>query len=100
MKSVEGMLCVCTAIFTFLQAGLLENLTATAPKALLPMLTVKGQGTRWVEKRWCRDGKVWTSGGVTNGLDMMAEFLRVTFGTEVATAALGLADVGDRGADY
>jgi hypothetical protein len=31
--------------------------------------------TTWVEKRFVRDGKVWTSGALLNGQDMMRAFM-------------------------
>jgi hypothetical protein len=31
--------------------------------------------TNWVEKRFVRDGKVWTSGALLNGQDMMGAFM-------------------------
>lgn len=34
----------------------------------------------WVEKRWVRDGKLWTSGSVLNGTDMMRAFGREIWG--------------------
>lgn len=47
---------------------------------------------------------MWTSGGVTNGLDMMAAFCRLKFGSgeggEVVETVLGMADVGGREQEY
>ena len=35
---------------------------------------MSGPGTDWVEKRWVRDGKLWTSGALLNGMDLMRGF--------------------------
>lgn len=49
-----------------------------------------------------RDGKIWTSGTITNGLDSMAAFMRERFAdrTSLVEVVLGLADVGGRGQEY
>lgn len=58
-----------------------------------------------MDKRWVKDreGKVWSSGGVSNGCDMMAAYLRDVYGgerREIVEFVLGIADVGERGEDY
>ena len=55
---------------------------------------------KWVDQRWARDGKLWTSGGVTNGLDLMAAYMRETFAPEIVEVMLNVTDVGDRGQFY
>lgn len=39
-------------------------------------------------------------GGVTNGLEMAAEYLRQKFPAPLAGAIIGIADVGNKGIDY
>ena len=56
--------------------------------------------TTWLHQRWVRDGKLWTSGGVTNGLDMMAAYMRETFDPQIVEVALSICDCGDRGQFY
>ncbi|KAI9815104.1 MAG: hypothetical protein M1827_002947 [Pycnora praestabilis] len=107
---------------------------ATGPRPLLPMLRSQFPGLEFVDKRFVRDdiiyghgegedkGKggrekedekkklsIWSSGGVTNGQDMIAAFMREFWGgPEVGNegrrgaveAALGMVEVGDRGEDY
>lgn len=36
----------------------------------------------WVEKRWVRDGKLWSSGALLNGTDMMMAFGKETWGAD------------------
>jgi len=87
-----------------LASGVLAQKTVTAPRLLIPGLKKQFPDVEFVEKRWWRDGKVWTSGGVTNGLDMMAAFCRLKFGSgeggEVVETVLGMADVGGREQEY
>ena len=57
---------------------------------------------RFTKKRWeCdEEGKIWSSGGVTNGIDMMLEFIKKTFGEDLAKV-VGLAgDISERSRDY
>lgn len=69
---------------------------------MLPLLKQMSPKTTWTEKRWEVDsaGKVWTSGGVTNGLDALAAFVRKTYAPEVAGLVCTMADIGDRGQLY
>lgn len=85
-----------------LAAGLLEGKTATAPRALLGMLRAQSPGVNWVEKRWANDGKLWTSGALNNGLDMMAAFESEVWGGEgtLAEHMLRWGSVPRRDVDY
>ena len=98
------MLTVCTGILPALQSGIIAGKRATAPRGVLPMLKKLAPDVEWVDKRWTssEDGKLWSSGGVTNGTDMMAAFLRETsvVAPEVVGLVCALTDVGDRAQDY
>lgn len=93
---------VCTGVFVALPTHLLASKRATAPKMLLPMLQAQHPETHWEEKRWVRDGDLWSSGGVTNGLDMMAAFMRERWPEkrQLIECMLEIADVGERGQEY
>ena len=105
-----ALLSVCTGIFPLFQTGLLAGCRATAPRGILPLLRTSAQDVDWVEKRWvhCLMGgeetKIWTSGGITNGLEMTAAFIREWLGgmgkSGLAEIVLDLADVGARGQEY
>lgn len=57
------ILCVCTGVFVLAQSGVLEGKRASGPRALVPSLKKRFGGTRWVDdRRWVRDGNIWTSG--------------------------------------
>ncbi|KAL4929726.1 class I glutamine amidotransferase-like protein [Aspergillus undulatus] len=79
-ESCAALLCVCGGFEPVLSAGLLEGKTATAPRQLLPMLRGTAPGTNWVDKRYVNDGKVWTTGVLLNGLDMVVAFARSVWG--------------------
>ncbi|KAL8642991.1 MAG: hypothetical protein Q9228_000390 [Teloschistes exilis] len=99
---VRAFMIVCTGCNPAIYSGILDHKTATAPLALLPMLKEEAPQVKWVEKRWVRDGKVWSSGAVANGMEMMAGFMREEFGhkKEIVEIVLGMSDVGVRGVDY
>ncbi|PMD37917.1 class I glutamine amidotransferase-like protein [Hyaloscypha variabilis F] len=65
---------ICGGFLAALQAGLLEGKTATGPRPMLDGLRQMAPGVKWVEKRWVRDGKLWTSGALLNGLDLTRAF--------------------------
>ncbi|KAK8088493.1 hypothetical protein PG997_003454 [Apiospora hydei] len=84
-KSYEdcaAFLTICGGMMVPLQAGILKGLTCTAPRTMLPMLRGMAPETKWAEKRWVRDGKVWTSGVLLNGQDLMVAFVREYWGGE------------------
>lgn len=71
----------CSAFITIcggsqgpVQAGLFAGKTATGPLPFMEKLKVTVPDTKWVEKRWHRDGKLWTSATLLNGLDLMRAF--------------------------
>ena len=55
------------------------------------MLKQQAPNVNWVDKRWCRDGKVWTSGALLNGLDLMRAFASEVWGGEGTLAEWWLA---------
>lgn len=63
-----------------LAAGLLEGKTCTGPRGMLEGLRNSNPEVNWVERRWVQDGKVWTSGTLLNGLDLMKAFVEQVWG--------------------
>ncbi|KAI4127206.1 MAG: hypothetical protein LQ338_003325 [Usnochroma carphineum] len=99
---VRALLLVCLGYIPALFSGILDGKSATAPQALIPLLKNEAPGVTWVEKRWVRDGKVWTSGAVLNGQEMMASFMKEEFKEmgEVVEMVLSMSDVAVRGESY
>lgn len=45
-----------------------------------------GEKVDWVAKaRWVTDGNIWTSSGVSAGMDMMYAFITEVYGSDVAS---------------
>ncbi|KAI6754520.1 hypothetical protein HG530_012272 [Fusarium avenaceum] len=99
----SAFLTICGGVLVPLQAGILEDKTATAPTIILENLRKQSPGTNWVTKRWVRDGKLWTSGALLNGTDMMTNFLKAYWGKSDDSLVGFLSKLGawpDRDIDY
>ena len=82
--ATEYVLSVCTGAGFLARAGVLDGRRATATKGAWAHVVGYGQNVTWVPSaRWVRDGKVWTSSGVSAGMDMMVAFLRHVYGDSV-----------------
>lgn len=98
----SAFLSICGGFASPHRAGLLKDKTATAPRMILEMLRQQSPETNWVEKRWARDGKMWTSGTLLNGLDLMMAFARETWPHKAPMVEM-LFDIGSfpvRSVDY
>ncbi|KAI3335069.1 ThiJ/PfpI family protein [Ustulina deusta] len=98
------VLSVCTGIFLCGAAGLLEGRTACGPRGLQDAIRTRHPTAKLVgEKyRWIQDGNFWSSGGITNGNDLVAAYARAGkhFPSAVVEIACKMADVGDRSQLY
>lgn len=94
------VLSVCTGIYLCAAAGLADGRKVCGPRALQSELRKKYPTADFVgEKlRWVRDGNFWSSGGVTNGNDLVAAYCRESgrIPGPLAEFACSMADVGDR----
>lgn len=83
--TLQAFLTICGGMLPALQAGLLEGKRATAPRPMIEYLRQTAPGTEWTERRWEVDesGKMWTSGTLLNGTDMIREWAGRTFGTDM-----------------
>ncbi|WP_417769262.1 DJ-1/PfpI family protein [Stappia sp.] len=78
------MLSVCTGSFILHAAGILRDRRATTHWKLLAALREKDHVTV-VEDRFVRDGNVWTSAGVSAGIDLTLAFIAEVAGPETAS---------------
>ena len=86
-ERAEYVLTVCTGAALLASTGFLDGRAATTNKALYRWATSKGPRARWVaEARWVQDGKVFTSSGVSAGIDMALAALAAMEGMQVAEA--------------
>ncbi|KAK4191756.1 class I glutamine amidotransferase-like protein [Podospora australis] len=101
------ILSVCTGVYLCGAAGLLRGKQVSGPRGLQGGLKNKfpDQDVKWVGEslRWVQDGNFWSCGGVTNGNDLVAAYMRACndkFPGPVAEFALVLTETGDRSQRY
>ena len=81
----EYVLSVCTGSAMLAAAGILDGLRATSNKRAFDWAAGCGPAVNWDRQaRWVRDGRVFTSAGVSAGIDMALGFVSEIFGDEKA----------------
>lgn len=84
---------VCTGSLLLARAGLLEGRRATTNKQLFGLTAAESAGVTWVEKaRWVEDDSIFTSSGVSAGMDMSLAIISQLFGEDAAMAAANAAE--------
>ncbi|EFY97870.2 Isonitrile hydratase [Metarhizium brunneum] len=79
------LLTVCTGSSLAARAGLLEGKKATTNKLAYKWVVSLDDKVDWVAKaRWVTDGNIWTSSGISAGIDMMYAFVSEIYGPDVA----------------
>jgi transcriptional regulator GlxA family with amidase domain len=81
------VLTVCTGSALLAKTGLLNGVNATTNKKAFEWVCSNGKEVNWIKKaRWVKDGKYYTSSGVTAGIDMTLGFVSDLHGMETAQA--------------
>jgi len=93
------ILSVCTGSWILAGAGILEGKKATTNKSTFKECKdATSKNINWVAKaRWTIDGNIWTSSGVTAGMDMANAFLVHLVGDEVARVIRGIVELSAKG---
>ncbi len=82
-KSAHYVLCVCTGSALLAKTGMLDGRRATSNKIAFEWVQSCGTETQWIrEARWVVDGIIYTSAGVSAGIDMALGFVKDLFGNE------------------
>jgi transcriptional regulator GlxA family with amidase domain len=79
----KAILSVCTGSLILHRAGLLSGKKATTHWAALDRLRALGN-VEVVEERVIQDGRIWTSAGVSAGIDLALAFIATVVGEEIA----------------
>ncbi|KAK6540619.1 hypothetical protein TWF694_008014 [Orbilia ellipsospora] len=84
--SLQYMISVCTGASVLARAGILDGKRATTNKNAWAFVTQFGQRIRWQpHMRYVRDGNVWTTSGVSAGVDGILGWIEYVWGTNVST---------------
>ncbi|KAK7226602.1 hypothetical protein V2G26_014605 [Clonostachys chloroleuca] len=94
------ILSVCTGILVCASAGIVDGKLASGPRGMQSDLMKKFPKIKLVgdSQRWVQDGNFWSSGGVTNGNDLMAAYARASgrWPASIVDTGLMLTDVEPR----
>ncbi len=84
-EGAEYILTVCTGSILFSKTGLLDGRRATSNKRAFAWTGKESPKVNWVKKaRWVKDGNIYTSSGVSAGMDMTLGFISDMLGYETA----------------
>ncbi|KDR71911.1 hypothetical protein GALMADRAFT_253696 [Galerina marginata CBS 339.88] len=85
-STLKFLITVCTGSAIAAQAGVLDGKRATTNKRAWSRTIQLRPQVEWVaHARWVVDGKIWTSSGVSAGIDIIFAFMGEAYGEEVAT---------------
>ncbi|KAL4998910.1 class I glutamine amidotransferase-like protein [Aspergillus recurvatus] len=83
---VQYLITICTGSTLVAKTGILDGRRATTNKASWYSVIGNGPKTTWVpEARWVVDGNIWTSSGISAGIDATLAFVAQFYGRENAT---------------
>ncbi|KAH1485174.1 hypothetical protein KXV81_004393 [Aspergillus fumigatus] len=95
------ILSICTGILVVAHAGIAKGKHATGPRMMIPMLRETFPEAQWDDSlRAVHDGNLWCSGGITNGHDLIAMYLRTIVAEPLVKTILGMSDVPQRSLKY
>ncbi|PLB47441.1 DJ-1/PfpI family protein [Aspergillus steynii IBT 23096] len=88
---VKYLITICTGSRLAAQSGVLDGKRATTNKASWNSTVALGPKVDWQPRaRWTVDGNVWTSSGISAGVDATFAFLDWAYGEETATTIANL----------
>lgn len=81
---LQYLITICTGAGVAARAGVLDGRRATTNKLAWKETVALRPEVRWVHRaRWVEDGKVWTSSGISAGIDVIFAWMRAVYGDEV-----------------
>ena len=98
-KNCKAILSVCTGSFILHACGLLKGKKATTHWLSLVQLR-KLRDVEVVEERIVKDGNIWTSSGVSAGIDLALEFIKHEAGDDTAGSVQSFAEYYPSGKNY
>lgn len=90
VQNAGYVLSICTGSALLAKAGALDGLKATSNKKALEWVISVSDQVDWIRHaRWVRDGKFYTSSGVSAGMDMALGFVGDLYGMQKAEQIAG-----------
>lgn len=87
-QTAEYTMSVCTGSALLAKAGVLDGRKATTNKAYFSQFAEHGKNVDWQRRaRWVEDGPVFTSSGVSAGMDMALGAIAAMHGRDMAVQA-------------
>lgn len=84
--SLRWCLTVCTGSAILAKSGVLDGRRATSNKKAFSWVRQQNQKVEWVPKaRWVVDGNIWTSSGISAGIDLVYAWVAEVYGEETAS---------------
>lgn len=89
--TLQYLITICTGAGIAARAGVLDGRRATTNKLAWKEMVALGPEVQWVHRaRWVEDGNVWTSSGISAGIDVIFAWIRTVYGESVGK------DIADR----
>ncbi|KAF7557691.1 hypothetical protein G7Z17_g450 [Cylindrodendrum hubeiense] len=83
---LKYLISICTGAVIASKAGILDGRRATTNKASWSSTIANGPNVDWVpHARWVVDGNIWTSSGISAGIDVTLAFIEEVYGSDNAT---------------
>ena len=82
---LKYLITVCTGSMVVAMTGLLSGVRATTNKAAWNSVVATDPTAQWIpHARWAVDGKIWSSSGVSAGIDVTLAWISCHYGDGVA----------------
>ncbi|KAF2469367.1 DJ-1/PfpI family protein-like protein [Lindgomyces ingoldianus] len=86
LGGLRWIITVCTGSAVLARTGLLDGKRATSNKKAFAWVKQQSPAVHWVSKaRWVVDGNIWTSSGISAGIDLIYAWVGSVWGEEVAS---------------
>ncbi|KAG6364064.1 hypothetical protein INS49_009167 [Diaporthe citri] len=83
--SLQYLITVCTGSGLAARSGVLDGRRATTNKLAWESTTALRPQVNWVHRaRWVNDGNIWTSSGISAGIDVTFAWIADVYGADVA----------------
>lgn len=76
---------ICTGVGLVARTGILDGIRATGNKRSWSWVIAQSSKVHWISHaRWVNSGNIWTTSGLTSGIDGAFDFVKSVYGEDVA----------------